>query len=143
MKLPTELLFLTTLLLPPISSAPATPALHRRSASFASVLGLTPLNNDFSDLETVSHPTKFFHESTFSYHYDGRFASSGLPHEERLEHLRLMLRAYTSTMARIGVRTCMDAYSDGGGTGALCHGTQTWISWLTRSGCGSWGDGGT
>jgi phosphorylcholine metabolism protein LicD len=105
MKLPTELLFLTTLLLPPISSAPATPPLHRRTASFASVLGLTPLNNDFSDLETVSHPTKFFHESTFSYHYDGRFASSGLPHEERLEHLRLMLRAYTSTMARIGVRT--------------------------------------
>jgi hypothetical protein len=105
MKLPTELLLLTSLLLSPAYSAPATTVLHRRSASFASVLGLTHLSNDFSNLESVSHPTKFFHESTFSYHYDGRFASSGLPHEERLKHLRLMLRAYTSTMARIGVRT--------------------------------------
>jgi hypothetical protein len=105
MRLPTELLFLASLLLPPISGAPSTPALYRRSASFASVLGLTRLTNDFSDLESASHPTKFFHESTFSYHYDGRFASSGLPHEERLAHLRLMLTAYTSTMARIGVRT--------------------------------------
>jgi hypothetical protein len=105
MKLPNELLFLTSLLLSPAYSAPTTPVLHRRSASFASVLGLTHLNNDFSNLESVSHPTKFFHESTFSYHYDGRFASSGLPHEERLKHLRLMLRAYTSTMSRIGVRT--------------------------------------
>jgi hypothetical protein len=105
MKLPTELLFLTTLLLAPVTAAPTTLPLHRRSASFSSVVGLTPLTHDFSDLESVSHPKKFFHESTFSYHYDGRFASAALPHHTRLFHLRLMLQAYTSTMARIGVRT--------------------------------------
>jgi hypothetical protein len=104
MKLPTELLFLTTLLLAPATTAP-TKLPHRRSAAFSSVIGLTPLTHDFSNSESFSHPNKFFHESTFSYHYDGRFASAPLPHHTRVFHLRLMLQAYTSTMTRIGIRT--------------------------------------
>jgi hypothetical protein len=104
MKLPTELLFLTSLLLYPTASAP-TPSINRRSASFPSLRGLTTLEHDYSNSEAFSHPTKFFHESTFSHHYDGRFASAELPHHSRQFHLRLMLRAYTEAMARIGIRT--------------------------------------
>lgn len=108
MKLPSELLLLTLSLLQPTGALP-TPdqpiSLHRRSASFRSLGGLTKLTHDYSTAESFSHPTKFFHESTFSPHYDGRFASDELPHQTRLFHLRLMLKAYTDTMERIGVRT--------------------------------------
>lgn len=92
-------IYLTVLL-----SAAALP-LTRRDAPFPSLLGLTTLTHDFSRPTSASSPSKFFHESTFSYHYDGRFASEPLPHASRIVHLRLMLRAYTTTMARIGVRT--------------------------------------
>lgn len=79
--------------------------LARRDAPFPALQGLTTLTHDFSRYTSASSPSKFFHESTFSYHYDGRFASDTLPHASRIVHLRLMLRAYTTTMARIGVRT--------------------------------------
>tara|TARA_R110002003_G_scaffold665_1_gene21055 strand:- start:5685 stop:6803 length:1119 start_codon:yes stop_codon:yes gene_type:complete len=108
MKLPSELLLLTLSILPTASTAPIEPqppSLHRRSASFLSLRGLTRLDADFSNAESYSHPTKFFHESTFSNHYDGRFASTELPHTTRQFHLRLMLKAYMDTMERIGVRT--------------------------------------
>jgi hypothetical protein len=110
MKLPTELLLLTLSLLPPATPAPVEPpplTLHPRSASFPSVRGLTSLSRDFSTTEDFAHPTKFFHESTFSQHYDGRFASAELPHHVRLLHLRLMLKAYTDTMERIHIQTWM------------------------------------
>jgi hypothetical protein len=108
MKLPIELLLLTLSLLPPTTTAPIEPhplAVRRRSAPFASLQGLTTLSHDFSTLESVTHPTKFFHESTFSQHYDGRFASDELPHHTRLFHLRLMLKAYMATMERIRIQT--------------------------------------
>jgi hypothetical protein len=108
MKLPAELLLLILSLFPLATAAPAEPppaALHRRSASFSSVRGLTTLPHDSSTSEGFSHPTKFFHESTFSQHYDGRFASAELPHHTRLLHLRLMLKAYLDTMERIHIRT--------------------------------------
>jgi hypothetical protein len=110
MKLPTELLLLVLSLLPPATPAPIEPplfALRRRSASFSSVRGLTSLLRDSSTTEGTSRPTKFFHESTFSQHYDGRFASAELPHHTRLFHLRLMLKAYMDTMERIHVQTWM------------------------------------
>ncbi|KAH7092453.1 LicD family-domain-containing protein [Paraphoma chrysanthemicola] len=111
MRLPTELLLLTLSILPTASTAPAgyqpqqPPSLHRRSASFLSLRGLTNLESDYSNAESFSHPTKFFHESTFSAHYDGRFASAELPHTTRQFHLRLLLKAYMETMERIHVRT--------------------------------------
>lgn len=87
--------------------APSSTALPltRRGAPFPSLLGLTTLTHDFSRPKSVSSPSKFFHESTFSYHYDERFASEPLPPATRAVHLRLMLRAYTTTIARIGIRT--------------------------------------
>ncbi|KAF2822648.1 hypothetical protein CC86DRAFT_396854 [Ophiobolus disseminans] len=100
MKLPPELLLLLATL-HPTNALP----IHRRSASFRTLRGLTSLTHDYSTHETLTHPAKFFHESTFSQHYDGRFASTELPHHTRLFHLRLLLKAYMHTMERIGVRT--------------------------------------
>ncbi|KAL4887936.1 LicD family-domain-containing protein [Aspergillus ambiguus] len=48
---------------------------------------------------------KYFHESSFHYHYDGRFASHALPDEETIPHLSALIRTYLSTMADIGVET--------------------------------------
>ncbi|KAH8716751.1 LicD family-domain-containing protein, partial [Phaeosphaeriaceae sp. PMI808] len=76
-----------------------------RSTPFPSLAGLTTLTTDFSRLESFTHPTKFFHESTFDSHYDGRFASAELPHHTRALHLRVMLKAYMETMERIRIRT--------------------------------------
>lgn len=101
MRLPPELLFLLSLA-DPIT---ASPTLEKRSASFQSLRGLTLLTADYSNHESYTAPTKFFHESTFSPHYDGRFASTELPHHTRLFHMRLMLKSYIETMDRIGVRT--------------------------------------
>jgi hypothetical protein len=103
MKLPTELLLLSLAILQPptITAFP----LHGRSLSFRSLLGLTPLTHDHSLYDHILHPTKFFHESTFSPHYDGRFSSGELPNHTKNFHLRLMLKAYMDTMQRIGIRT--------------------------------------
>jgi hypothetical protein len=103
MRLPTELLFLLSIV-HPSTTAPTT-SLNQRSTTFQSLRGLTHLSNDYSNQESYTNPTKFFHESTFSQHYDGRFASTELPHHTRLFHMRLMLKSYIETMDRIGVRT--------------------------------------
>ncbi|OAK94221.1 hypothetical protein IQ06DRAFT_234926 [Phaeosphaeriaceae sp. SRC1lsM3a] len=99
--LPTSLLLYLNVLLLSSSALPLT----QRSAPFPSLIGLTPLTHDFNRPDNNPSSTKFFHESTFSAHYDGRFAAEALGHSTRIVHLRLMLRAYTVTMARIGVRT--------------------------------------
>ncbi|KAG9194316.1 hypothetical protein G6011_04351 [Alternaria panax] len=102
MRLPIELVLLLASLLQPITALPV----ERRSTPFRSLRGLTPLVNSFSNGHTYAHaPTKYFYESTFNSHYDGRFASSEVPFQERIWHLRLMLKAYTDTMERIGVQT--------------------------------------
>lgn len=99
MKLPTELVFL--LLTHFASSTP----LRRRGASFSSLTGLTTLDHDFSRPEPATRPDKFFHESIFNTHYDGRFAKTELPPDVRTFHLRLLLKTYMETMERIGLRT--------------------------------------
>jgi hypothetical protein len=101
MKLPTDVILL--LLIHLTTAVPLT----RRSVPFPALRGLTSLTNSFSDghIYTESAPTKYFHESTFNKHYDGRFASSEVPLQERMWHLKLMLKAYTETMERIGVKT--------------------------------------
>ncbi|KAL1798222.1 hypothetical protein ACET3X_002259 [Alternaria dauci] len=102
MRLPIELALLIAPLLQLITALPV----ERRSTPFRSFRGLTPLVNSFSNGHTYAHaPTKYFYESTFNSHYDGRFASSEVPFQERIWHLRLMLKAYTDTMERIGVQT--------------------------------------
>ncbi|KAK7186664.1 hypothetical protein PSPO01_07198 [Paraphaeosphaeria sporulosa] len=48
---------------------------------------------------------KYFHESTFDGHYDGRFADRTLPPDSRNEHLRALLRTYLATMHALGAET--------------------------------------
>ncbi|KAF2638836.1 hypothetical protein P280DRAFT_381009, partial [Massarina eburnea CBS 473.64] len=50
-------------------------------------------------------PEKYFHESTFHAHYDGRFAYTILPHTSRVIHLRALVRSYLSTMHELGAET--------------------------------------
>lgn len=59
---------------------------------------------DYSGDDAVS-AEKYFHESSFHYHYDGRFASEPLPDEETIPHLSALIRTYLSTMADMGVET--------------------------------------
>ncbi|KAA8648581.1 putative mannosylphosphorylation protein (Mnn4) [Aspergillus tanneri] len=48
---------------------------------------------------------KYFRESDFHYHYDGRFANDTLPAEETIPHLSELIRTYLSTMADLGAET--------------------------------------
>lgn len=48
---------------------------------------------------------KYFHESTFHPHYDGRFASSEVAVTERLPHLTALMQTFLSTMSDIGAET--------------------------------------
>ena len=96
MKLPIELL----LLLPAALSAP----LARRSATLPQLVGLTSNSRDLSTTDT-RHPEKYFHESIYHPHYDGRFADAVLPKETCLFHMRLLLRSYMAAMERARVRT--------------------------------------
>lgn len=48
---------------------------------------------------------KYFHESTFHSHYDGRFAAKELDNSVRLEHLTALIRTFLSTMRDIGAET--------------------------------------
>ncbi|KAF1846317.1 uncharacterized protein K460DRAFT_386597 [Cucurbitaria berberidis CBS 394.84] len=99
MKLPTELLLLA------LTHLASCATLRPRSANFASVRGLTSLSTDHSSNNDVLRPEKYFHESTFHSHYDGRFAEAQLPPQTRAFHLRLLLRSYMDTMDIIGIRT--------------------------------------
>lgn len=48
---------------------------------------------------------KYFHESTFHSHYDGRFGAKELGKDIRLPHLTALIRTFLSTMADIGAET--------------------------------------
>jgi LicD family len=48
---------------------------------------------------------KYFHESTFHAHYDGRFANRQVGKDERLPHLTALMKSFLSTMADIGAET--------------------------------------
>lgn len=96
MQLPLELLLLSATAL----SAPLAP----RSASFLQFAGLTSNTKDLSTTDSRS-PQKYFHESIYHPHYDGRFASAVLPRKTRLFHMRLLLRSYMLAMERAHVRT--------------------------------------
>ncbi|KAF7509766.1 hypothetical protein GJ744_007461 [Endocarpon pusillum] len=48
---------------------------------------------------------KYFHESTFHPHYDGRFADDQVGKEERLDHLTALIQTFLYTMADIGAET--------------------------------------
>ena len=48
---------------------------------------------------------KYFHESTFHPHYDGRFAAKTLKAELRLPYLTTLMQSFLSTMADLGAET--------------------------------------
>lgn len=48
---------------------------------------------------------KYFHEATFHYHYDGRFASKTVDDSQRLPHLIALVKSYLVTMSDIGAET--------------------------------------
>ncbi|EMC99420.1 hypothetical protein BAUCODRAFT_63386 [Baudoinia panamericana UAMH 10762] len=50
-------------------------------------------------------PGKYFHESSFSGHHDGRFADRQLGYEERNDHLTALCHTYLSTMNDLGIET--------------------------------------
>lgn len=78
-------------------------------------LTLVNADADFYDVRTnLDHDrsgkkgdpqAKYFHESIFHPHYDGRFAASPLNKEERLPHLTALMQTFLSTMADIGAET--------------------------------------
>ncbi|TLD23484.1 putative mannosylphosphorylation protein [Venturia nashicola] len=80
----------------------ATPLLRKRDADFASVR--TRLTKDHSG-KGGDPADKYFHESTFHPHYDGRFAAQVLPDSERKIILTNLMQTYLSTMNDIGAET--------------------------------------
>lgn len=64
----------------------------------------TSLNNDRSG-KGGDPKDKYFHESTFHPHYDGRFAQQEVDKEERLPHLTALMQTFLSTMTDIGAET--------------------------------------
>ncbi|KAH8905884.1 mannosylphosphorylation protein [Coniochaeta sp. PMI_546] len=48
---------------------------------------------------------KYFHESTFQAHYDGRFADHALDYLDQKRALRNLMRTYLSTFAQLGIDT--------------------------------------
>ncbi|GAD97148.1 mannosylphosphorylation protein (Mnn4), putative [Paecilomyces variotii No. 5] len=76
--------------------------LVRGDADFMSVR--TSLAKDYSG-KGGDPGEKYFHESTFHPHYDGRFASEALPETESLPHLTALMQTYLSTMADLGAET--------------------------------------
>lgn len=64
----------------------------------------TNLNQDYSGRKG-DPAVKYFHESTFHPHYDGRFGSKQVAKHERLPHLTTLIQTFLSTMADIGAET--------------------------------------
>lgn len=50
-------------------------------------------------------PQKYFHESVFHPHYDGRFSDHVLPYNEQRMALKSLVQTYLATFADIGVET--------------------------------------
>ncbi|MCJ1350148.1 MAG: hypothetical protein MMC33_000129 [Icmadophila ericetorum] len=48
---------------------------------------------------------KYFHESVFHPHYDGRFAEKQLKEDDRKQHLTALVQTYLTTMADLGAET--------------------------------------
>ncbi|EME83163.1 uncharacterized protein MYCFIDRAFT_47014 [Pseudocercospora fijiensis CIRAD86] len=91
--------------------------LNRRDADFDSVR--TRLTRPYIEAEWHKQ-TKYFHESTFDQHYDGRFADRPLKYYEKQEHLSSLVQTYLTTMNEIGAESW------------LMHGTLLGWYWNRR-----------
>jgi hypothetical protein len=100
-----------------LQPAIAAPTLSKRDADFASVNTHLDKNHN----KKTKQNEKYFHESTFNQHYDGRFGAKALSDEERPVHLRALIQTYLSTMHDIGIETW------------LAHGTLLGWYWNRKS----------
>jgi len=80
----------------------STPTLSKRDADFESVN--THLEKNHNQKNLKEHD-KYFHESTFSRHYDGRFGAKALSEEDRRSHLKVLIQTYLSSMRDLGMET--------------------------------------
>ncbi|KAF4628343.1 hypothetical protein G7Y89_g9808 [Cudoniella acicularis] len=76
--------------------------IEKRDADFLSVR--TKMHKDMSG-KGGDPKEKYFHESIFHPHYDGRFADHELGYRERKQALSNLIQTYLATMADIGVET--------------------------------------
>ncbi|KAM3069325.1 mannosyltransferase, variant 4 [Clarireedia jacksonii] len=88
--------------LPGVLSVVSALAVQKRDADFFSVR--TKMHKDRSG-RRGDDPDKYFHESTFHPHYDGRFADKQLGYRERRQALSNLIQTYLATFADIGVET--------------------------------------
>lgn len=88
--------------LPAMLSIVSALAIEKRDADFLSVR--TKLHKDMSG-KGGDPKGKYFHESVFHPHYDGRFADKQLGYRERRLALSNLIQTYLSTFADIGVET--------------------------------------
>lgn len=77
-------------------------AIERRDADFFSVR--TSMHKDMSG-RRGDPKGKYFHESIFHPHYDGRFADKQLGYRERKQALSNLVQTFLATFADIGVET--------------------------------------
>jgi hypothetical protein len=112
-------LLLSTLLhfLVALQPAISAPTLSKRDADFESVN--THLDKNHNQKNLREHD-KYFHESTFNRHYDGRFGAKALSDEDRRIHLTVMVQTYLSSMHDLGMETW------------LAHGTLLGWYWNRR-----------
>ncbi|KAF5871770.1 putative mannosylphosphorylation protein [Botrytis fragariae] len=88
--------------LPGLLSVVSALAIQKRDADFYSVR--TKLHKDMSGRR--GDPSgKYFHESVFHPHYDGRFADKQLGYRERRQALSNLIQTYLATFSDIGVET--------------------------------------
>ncbi|KAK5122902.1 hypothetical protein LTR85_003467 [Meristemomyces frigidus] len=85
-----------------LPKVPDIPKLPKRDAPFQDVR--TRLHRTHQDADEDS-PEKYFHESTFHQHYDGRFADKKLNYDDRRKHLTALIQTYLSSMNDIGAET--------------------------------------
>lgn len=110
-----RLLALPILLLLLLSTLPAS----RADADFESVrmrYDLEDMSGRYGD-----PPGKYWHESVFHPHYDGRFTDHTLPYLQQRGNLSVLIQAYLHTMADLGAETW------------LCHGTLLGWWWNRKS----------
>ncbi|KAF2755074.1 hypothetical protein EJ05DRAFT_121266 [Pseudovirgaria hyperparasitica] len=74
------------------------------NSDFSSLRGLSKNHKDMSG-RAGDPKSKYFHESIFHPHYDGRFAMKTLPEEYQHGNLSTMMQSYLATMSAIGAET--------------------------------------
>lgn len=99
MHLPFKLVLCSLLAVQPSTSSPV---ITKRDADFESVR--TRLDRSCVAQE-LDQPNKYFHESTFHTHYDGRFGNQQLKYDEKQNCLSALIHSYLSTMNDIGIVT--------------------------------------